>query len=522
MKHAKKVLALLLVCVTIFSFAACGKKGSRSKNNLKTAEGDFILKNDDSVLMQAPDKTLNPQEVYQNLTYTPKMFYGNYCIKNWFKDSTYDNEAMQNFASSVDRMQDPFSKEESMITSLPYKFNAGREALQSGLKYEEKYEWVELSFLNDKNLPVDRAFKYEVEGNKLLLTGVNYTFDNDTRALEYQLLDYVKLEYTFQRKGRELILTDSNGKSVSLFAGLTYPGTEDYLYSDRYITEGSDKLDKIILISYRWEKSDGSRLILILDIPRVGSSTTHIENAIATVAEDGLFTLTAPYEGGKKVYQLVYFLCGNDGLILTDGEHVYYFMSSIFEYNKNEVKSNVDISQKDTLEKMSEADAEKVAKKTNDLFADLEKAFADAGLKVFVNRETGEIAMDSTVLFGGDSAVLTDDGKAFLEKFTKVYSSIIYNEKYNGFIEKTMVEGHVAPLANSTYESGLPLSEERAKNVKEYCVTACADQPELVASLETIGYSNSKPILDENGAVDMAASRRVSFKFIINLENALQ
>lgn len=71
--------------------------------------------------------------------------------------------------------------------------------------------------------------------------------------------------------------------------------------------------------------------------------------------------------------------------------------------------------------------------------------------------------MDSTVLFGGDSADLTNEGKEFLNKFVKAYTSIIYNEKYDGFISKTMVEGHIAPVSGTTYEGGIPLSEKELK-----------------------------------------------------------
>ena len=82
-----------------------------------------------------------------------------------------------------------------------------------------------------------------------------------------------------------------------------------------------------------------------------------------------------------------------------------------------------------------------------------------------------------------------------------------------------MVEGHTAPVEGGTYESGLPLSQERANNVKNYCMSSetGVDVSKLAANLEAVGYSNSKPIKDASGNVDMAASRRVSFRFVINL-----
>lgn len=161
-----------------------------------------------------------------------------------------------------------------------------------------------------------------------------------------------------------------------------------------------------------------------------------------------------------------------------------------------------------------------VTTKKNNLLDDLIAAFQKEGIKVSIDKETGEIALDSSVLFGGDSSVLTADGKAFLNKFIKVYTSIAFSKKYEGFITKTIVEGHTAPVAGSTYASGLQLSEERAENVKAYCLSkdTGVDVSKISKTLEAVGYSNSKPIHNKKGEVDMAASRRVSFRFLVAVE----
>ena len=169
---------------------------------------------------------------------------------------------------------------------------------------------------------------------------------------------------------------------------------------------------------------------------------------------------------------------------------------------------------------VSGAQLEEVLTKKNSLFDDLAAAFNKEGIAVTVNKETGEIALDSSVLFGGDSADLTAAGKTFLNKFIKVYTSVAFSSKYDGFIQKTMVEGHTAPLEDSTYASGLQLSQERALNVKTYCLSSDTgvDVSKISKSLEDVGYSNSKPIYDAGGKVNLAACRRVSFRFIVNVE----
>lgn len=159
-----------------------------------------------------------------------------------------------------------------------------------------------------------------------------------------------------------------------------------------------------------------------------------------------------------------------------------------------------------------------VAKLQEDLLTELSDAFTSAGIDVTVNKETGELSMDSAILFGGDSAVLSAEGKAYLDKFMKAYTSIVFTDKYENFVERTLVEGHIAPVAGVTYEDGLPLSEERANNVKAYCLTVKTNATGLDEALQPIGYSNSKPVVDENGQTDMDASRRVSFRLILNID----
>ncbi|MBQ6823664.1 MAG: OmpA family protein [Clostridia bacterium] len=158
--------------------------------------------------------------------------------------------------------------------------------------------------------------------------------------------------------------------------------------------------------------------------------------------------------------------------------------------------------------------------KKSRLLGELTAAFKNAGITVAINEETGEMSMDSSVLFGGDSAVLSAEGKNFLNKFIDVYTRIAFNGEYAGFIAKTMVEGHTAPLAGSTYASGLPLSEERAKVVKDYCLSGetGVNVSSIAKALEDVGYSNSQPVYDGSGNVDLDASRRVSFRFMINID----
>lgn len=172
---------------------------------------------------------------------------------------------------------------------------------------------------------------------------------------------------------------------------------------------------------------------------------------------------------------------------------------------------------------MDEIEIQAIVAEKNEFLAELFTAFTAVGLNVQIDERSGEVTLDNSILFSGDSAVLSDSGKDFLNKFIEAYSSVLLNEKYDGFISKVLVEGHTAPLENSTYESGLPLSRGRAGNVRNYCLSSdtgldSASIAELSSLLVAEGCSNSRPILNSDGSVNLSRSRRVTFRFIINID----
>lgn len=106
---------------------------------------------------------------------------------------------------------------------------------------------------------------------------------------------------------------------------------------------------------------------------------------------------------------------------------------------------------------------------------------------------------------------LTKDGKAYLDKFLKVYADVVTAEDFNGKISSVKIEGHTD--ISGDYDYNLKLSEKRAESVAEYCKKA---YPELAPFIETEGKSYSEPIYNEDGTVNNKASKRVEFKIILN------
>lgn len=510
----KRVFAIFIACLMILSMAACGKNDVKNKEVDSTVDG-FVFKGSGSdketVELGTPDIQLEPKSVYSKLTYTPEMFYGDYRLLG-------GDDAQEKFGADSQYFTWNRNGTEIEFSKLPFRIEAGKGTMSHSVNFIRGYNWMRLYFMHrygENNCNMDTVIcSYTIEGNKLILNPLDsFEVDKENNKITYTFSD-ITWEYTFSFSGRRLMLA-SEGDSVTLTTGLDAYGKNDYFYVDNYLSPESKAAENIDHMNFRYDAEDKSS---ILSFELVDSTCSY--SSIAVLQENGLFTFTLSLGDSVNTYQYVYFYCGNDGFVLTDGINTYYYNDTYSDRNKSILNDYLTEDQTAKLDDMSDSQLENIVEKKENLMEDLAKAFNDAGIKVTVDEKTGELAMDSSVLFGGDSSVLTDDGKTFLNKFVEVYTNVVFSEKYEGFVLKTMVEGHTAPVSGDTYESGLPLSEERANNVKNYCVSSetGVNTNKLASALEAVGYSNSKPVTDANGNVDMAASRRVSFRFIINLD----
>ncbi len=526
----KKLIALLLAAVMLLSFAACGKEDADAKtdettkaasdkpnsnvqNNLVDEPG-YLFKNEESCALGTPDKAIDPQSIYDNLEYNEKMFMGTYTSEKGLTE-----EGRAEFADEVGLISYATEYAEQ-LSALPYKFECGINNLMHRVNDITAHEWMRMYFCTEDGYTYMFG-AYTVEGNKLTFTPLDtYKIDEATKKITYSL-SKDSFVYDFEFNGLTLTLSEGD-KSVELRSDILNYEEEvnEYIYVDNYLLADSKRLDDIDYLSFRYDSEDNSSKIYIGN-----TSEETISDATAKLSKNGRFTITIPYESGTKTYQFAAFYCGKDGIILTDGKTTYYYCDTAYSRDKYEIGQFVGEDVTGQLGALTEGEVEEIAKKKDELIADLIAKFNSAGIDCTYNEATGEFAVDSSILFGGDSAVLSAEGKAFLDKFIKAYMEVIYDDKYEGFISSTVIEGHTAPLSGSTYESGLPLSVERAENVMNYCLNAeSLDDTEkslLTLLLEAEGLSNSRPILDADGNVDLAASRRVSFKFNIDIDSYL-
>lgn len=508
----KKFISILMAIVIVFSFAACGKNGSVSSKDGDTKVWYFYDKDTDAKKMfENTTDEINPQKIYSSVEYTAEMLYGTYAVNDLEKD-------IKNLKKELSFTNAEFDNGTFNISTLPVEICNGAKFLPDNeYKFRQvaDREVAALRFITGDEIGTVPC-TYEVNGNKIKYTSLTDTTQNDEFSYEF---DKMVFEYEFSICGPNIELSD---------------GKDSIKLTSFYFTD-NNKSSTASMCGYSKEKTP---LIDNLDYfssqqgdyinYAVASDGSYYKKSAYKLTDDGKFTVYLSYKDSDEnikefTQQYAYIVQSSGvpyftsfGIILFDGDKEYYYNDDITDREARLLKADgVDVDNMDD-EKLKE-----IAEKKSDLYDDLKNEFETNKISVQINRSTGEIAMDSTVLFGGDSADLTNEGKEFLNKFIKSYTSIICDEKYDGFISKTMVEGHIAPVAGTTYEGGMPLSEQRAKNVKGYCLSdeTGVDTAKLASTMETIGYSQSKPVYDSDGNIDIEASRRVSFRFVINIDN---
>ena len=182
----------------------------------------------------------------------------------------------------------------------------------------------------------------------------------------------------------------------------------------------------------------------------------------------------------------------------------------------------VDPADESSVEKLSEDQKQELETLLSGMEQELTARLSELGVELDIDEKTCEVALPASILFPGDSAELSQSGKDFLAEYVGIYNDIVLNSEYNKYVGYILIQGHTAPLADSTYESGLPLSRDRANAVREFILSEQAGtSPENAVKLGYLlvseGCSNERPVLKADGTVDLAASRRVTFRVLFHI-----
>ena len=145
----------------------------------------------------------------------------------------------------------------------------------------------------------------------------------------------------------------------------------------------------------------------------------------------------------------------------------------------------------------------------------LSNALAASNLSATVDPTSGDIVLDSTVFFEKGSSTIKAEGRALLDAFVPVYLGVLMSDEYSDYLGEIIIEGHTD--TSGDYFLNLELSQERALSVAKYVLEMTglteAQRTKLRSIMTATGRSWSNPVYNDDGTVNMDASRRVEFHF---------
>ena len=405
----KKFTALLMIFALLLSLAACGGSEESGSSNGENGDTFVFCDADNSSVKKLGNvkNKLNAQEIYNKLDYIPEMFYGEYGME------TYDKkfpDKIEKFQKEMDYKELKINEEPVTVSSLPFEFAAGK-ATNHTIAHIPGFHWMRLSFYTEDGNLKELWAAYSIDGNKIKLNWLKeYEYIEEKHVAKYLLSDIIT-EYTFKFSGTELTLSDGS-KSVTLTAKAAI---ENDFSIEAHLVSGTEPIDDIEIIHLDASLEKGSedsfaKIDFTLKDGEEYRDSTY--NVYGEATKDGLLTISYQKEtesDGEEeapviTHQFVYFLTGSQtvgNMILTDGEKVYMYCND----DKKTTADGLGGEEID-LSALSDEEIAKLNTKKDNLLEDLVKAFEAKGITVAVNKQTGEIAMDSSVLFGGDSSVL--------------------------------------------------------------------------------------------------------------------
>ena len=528
----KKILCAVLVLVMLLSLAACG--GSPAQQAEKDGAYYFGSEAGQKKLKESFNP-LNPVNVMSNLTFDERMLYGRYeipggekAVKEYAKTAAFqDLEYSQTYTIST-AAENLVTKK---LSTLPVRLDAGPAALDMARKLRGEQEWAELGLLDESGNIIDVLCTYTVSGNTVSFAPLDGFEAVQDESFKTEKLLYTvgsdTLDYTFSFKGNSLTLT-RDGQNVTFKTWYFSGNTTSAPCIGGSAAADSPKFAGVDYFSGSIYGKDSAPVYIELTDGTLYSDS--LDNAAIKYTDDGQISFyweTEDEDGNvtEHLYHFVYFPGNGYTMTLTDGKQIYYYTETAITRESVALGEGMTAEELAALHGLSDSQLEEISKKKANLLADLAKAYQEAGLNVTINPISGEIALDATVLFDVNEYAISDEGKTFLQKFAQIYTSTVYSDTYADFVSRVVVEGHTD--TNGGYDMNLELSQNRANSVRDYCVSAecgidSAYAQQFSDSLEAVGYSYDKPVYSDDGNVDMDASRRVSFRFIVSLDRYAQ
>ena len=137
--------------------------------------------------------------------------------------------------------------------------------------------------------------------------------------------------------------------------------------------------------------------------------------------------------------------------------------------------------------------------------------------------DSGAIVFSSEMMFDLGSAELNATGKSYLNRFLPNYLRVLMSDEYSRYVSQIIIEGHTD--TTGSFLTNVELSQDRALGVLRYIMSAeftgitAQEKDQLVQIVTANGRAYSDPIYNDDGTINMTASRRVVIKFRLNDED---
>jgi len=493
----------------------------------------------------SPSSVLTGNDVFQGKRYE-EMLWGYYEFENYQYSGSFDNTA--EFREDMKYIGFPSQYGEKMLSALPIDMHLGRYAhFMSSFTYEGKYYnaytekgkamfrkaymeafgdlseedfekiekimnlmVAEVSLIFENGATQSAMFAYEIEDNMLLLYEVSID-----EEFNIEMGKEPVLEYEFLHDGGKLMLAYEDVQRNYRVYG--YDDTDVSLTFSGYARNKKDQYKDIEgIAAFQYNKDEPIDVYVELE-----NGESPVDPVLEIDTETGKFTLswekrwterTGYWDEmddpttitGTVIPCVDYGFVDYSGCILIiDGKQYRYLMSDQ-EYNEIHYDDLTDD------EDLSESEKEELTETKNSILKDLEKAFEDAGIDIAVDYDSGKIALEANFLFDVNSYELSEDGKEYLDTFTDIYTAVVLNEDYSAYISRIVVEGHTD--TNGSYSLNQTLSQNRADAVAQRCISRNAAIENVI---EANGCAYDYPVYNDDGTVNMDASRRVTFRFVL-------
>jgi len=131
-------------------------------------------------------------------------------------------------------------------------------------------------------------------------------------------------------------------------------------------------------------------------------------------------------------------------------------------------------------------------------------------INVKVNPETGDVSIQESILFTKGSTELKPEGKAFLRRFTPVYSGVIFSKaEFEQEISRVVIEGHTSSEGDD--KTNLELSLLRSSSVYKYIFYEINFSTKAPLSRKILAAGRGE--IESDKKRDNPGDRKVVFRF---------